>query len=784
MIALAAAVALASVVLWRTVFLGFVPVPADVLYSVEPWRSEAESPVLGDAVWNPLMTDSLWQVVPEGIAAHRLWSEGLPLWDSNPACGVPGLAQGRMYSNPFFNLIAGMTGPIRAIGWTALLQLTVALWGMYLLARQTGVIPAAAALAALAFGFNLYLLVWLPHTSFFGAMVWLPLLFFAYERSLATERASWAALGAVVFAVQILEGHIPTPFFGAVTLGVWSCVRGFARVRASRRVGALLRPVATAGGLLVVGALLVAPQLLATVELFFQTPRGEAIGAITVIPFDQGVRLVAPWFWGHRFHGGTYVGPFNVAELGLYFGVLPLALIVVAPLAARRLEGWFFSIAAGVCGLVIFDIPPLRAVVGWIYPIVYQSFPGRIFAIAALCGSLAAGLGAHWLLVETGRRQRRRWAVAVLLFTAAAWTAAGWVALVHRPRAIAEQGGAQWIVWLEQLRVESLLWAGLWSALAAVLVLGIRRHGPRGAVLRWALAVIVALDLLHTGSGLIPFFPPDEVLPPTPTIERLTDLVAGSEHQGRILPVPSRRVIAGQVPTAFDLPSVTTYSSWPLTRYERYAWLSGLRSSPWPFIYFDDCCGSLMNGLGARFVVAPLDLEPRSLHRPRGLRLLRDGPVRIWQNRRALPRARVVHSVRFAPPGDLDEVARILGSQGFRLRREVVLESEPIDLDPPAGGGGMERAAIVRDRPTHVEIEIDAESPGVLVLADTWYPGWEATIDGEPADVLPANLAVRGVVVPAGRSTVEFRYRPAWLVPGVMLSLLAAACLASTLRPG
>ncbi len=303
-------------------------------------------------------------------------------------------------------------------------------------------------------------------------------------------------------------------------------------------------------------------------------------------------------------------------------------------------------------------------------------------------------------------------------------------------------------------------------------------------MLLWAHAAIVALDLLHTSSGIIPFFSPDKVIPPTPTIERLEHLVADSGHQSRILPIPSRRMIAGQVPTVFELPSVTTYSSWPLTRYERYAWLTGLRSSPWPFIYFDDCCSPLMNGLGARFVVAPRDLEPRFLHHRRRLRLLQDGPVRIWENPRALPRARVVHEVRFAPPGDLDEVTRILTSSDFRFRREVVLESEPVDLGLPERGGRMERATIVRDRPTLVEIEIDAESPGVLVLADTWYPGWEATIDDEPAGVLPANLAVRGVVVPAGRSTVEFRYRPAWLVPGMMLSLLAAACLILTLRFG
>lgn len=768
--ALAAAAFLAVMVLWRVVFLGQAPVPADALEGIEPWQSEAGASIARGTAWNPLMTDSLWQVVPDGVAAHRLWSDGLPLWEPNLACGLPALAQGKMFSNPGFNLISRVTGPVRAIGWTAVLQLTMALWGAYLLLRQFGAIPAAAALAAVAFGFNLYLLVWLPHTPFFGGMVWLPMVFFMYEKSLATRRLGWTALGAVVFAVQILEGHLATPFFGAITLGLWSVVRGLGRAAQGRDLGKLVRPVVTAAALLVSGALLIAPQLLLTIELFFQTPRGEAIGAASFVALEQGFRIALPWFWGHHFHGGTYVGSFNVAETGLYFGLLPLALIVLAPLGSRRLEGWFFSITAFVCGLVVFDIPPLRAVLGWIYPILFQSFPGRLFAMSAFTGAVAAGLGAHWLLTEARPRHMRRFATAAAVFSAFAWTAAAWVAAVHRPSAIEEHGGTQSIIWLEQMRVESLLWAGLWSLLAAVVVLFLQKRGNRQSVLVWALAVVAAVDLLHVSWGITPFFPPEQILPSTPTIERLSELVADSEHSSRILPVPSQHMIPGQVPTFFQLPSVSCYTSWPLSRYERVAGLTGVRYLPWPFIYFNNCCSPMMNTLGCRFVVAPREFELRSHVRRDQLNLLRDGPVRIWENPRALPRARVVYQVRRVPFGDQDEAVRVLTSEGFRLRHQVVVEAEDLDLDGFNGVDKMRPARIVRDSPTEVEVAVDTEEPGVLVLADSWYPGWEARVNGESAAVLPTNLALRGVVVPAGASSVVFTYRPPLLIPGVVVS--------------
>lgn len=782
--ALAAALLLACAVLWPLLVDGRVPIPADAVDRVEPWRSEAPAPLADGPLWNPLITDSLWQVVPEGIAAYRLWSEGLPLWDPNPACGVPALAQGRMYSNPIYTVTARIVGPLAAIGWTALAQLTVALWGAYLLGRQIGVVPAAAAVTAVSFGLNLYLILWLPHTSFFGAMVWLPWIFFAYERAVAMHRPVWKAIGAVAFAVQLLEGHIATPFFGAVTLGLWSVVRGAAAARVEGRAGAAIRPIATAAALLIIGAMLVAPQILATGELYFESARGAAVGRATFIDFEQGLRIIAPWLWGHRFQGGTYVGPINVAELGLYFGVVPLALIAVAVLGRRRLEGRFYAVAAVICGLVVFDIPPVRWLMGVIIPIIYQSFPGRIFAVAALSGAVAAGLGTNWLLTEATRRRRLRWAGAVLAAAAVVWLGAAWIAFVHWPAANEAHTGLGWIDWLEGTRVEGLVWAGSWLAMAAVAVWRLRHTAGRRSWLCWAPAAIAALDLLHVGAWTVPFFEQSAVLQSTPTTVRLSALTASSRRQGRIVPVPSQQVIPGQVPSVFGLPSVSAYSSWPLARYDSYASATGQRYLSWPYIYFDRCCGEAMNALAGRWIVAPADLDPRTLSGRSDLRLVRDGAVRIWDNPGALDRARVVGGVRWVRPGDHDAVLRVLASRGFREDAEVVLENRRSgpEIGPAAAGVGS--AVIVSDDPTRIEVEVVADRPAALVLADSWYPGWEVTIDGRPGEIFPANLALRGVPVPGGRSTVVFRYRPRWLAPGIVLSLIGFALLVVQLRTG
>ncbi len=68
------------------------------------------------------------------------------------------------------------------------------------------------------------------------------------------------------------------------------------------------------------------------------------------------------------------------------------------------------------------------------------------------------------------------------------------------------------------------------------------------------------------------------------------------------------------------------------------------------------------------------------------------------------------------------------------------------------------------------------DTPGYLVLTDTWYPGWQATVDGEPAEVLQANCAFRAVWLEVREHAVEMVYRPASVRIGGVISLAVSVC--------
>ena len=97
-----AVVFLTSLVLlffWRIVFLGQVLLPADMIYTAEPWKSEA-TPKLTGTPWNTDITDVIWQLYPMAVNANLMHREGYFFWDPYPMAGMPALARGEMFANP------------------------------------------------------------------------------------------------------------------------------------------------------------------------------------------------------------------------------------------------------------------------------------------------------------------------------------------------------------------------------------------------------------------------------------------------------------------------------------------------------------------------------------------------------------------------------------------------------------------------------------------------------------------------------------------------------------
>ena len=110
----------------------------------------------------------------------------------------------------------------------------------------------------------------------------------------------------------------------------------------------------------------------------------------------------------------------------------------------------------------------------------------------------------------------------------------------------------------------------------------------------------------------------------------------------------------------------------------------------------------------------------------------------------------------------------------FDPENEVILENPPA-VDPSGEGEGLVR--IDSYAPQTISITTSALSPKLLVLSDTYYPGWTAAVDGRLTPIYRANYTMRAISVPSGNHTVTFTYEPASVRIGFMISIASLLVL-------
>jgi hypothetical protein len=152
----------------------------------------------------------------------------------------------------------------------------------------------------------------------------------------------------------------------------------------------------------------------------------------------------------------------------------------------------------------------------------------------------------------------------------------------------------------------------------------------------------------------------------------------------------------------------------------------------------------------------------------RSWRKLLSSDIKLYENRDALPRAFVVHEIQTAADSELgtQQALDIMNAADFDPARRAVITGDVEALS--AGSDIASIAEIVSYGAERVEIRVDAGAEGYVILTDAYYPGWVATLDGQPATIYRADAMFRAVKVPAGESTVIFEYRPGWF-PGILV---------------
>lgn len=727
------------------------------------------------------------QFVPWWVQAWESLRQGaLPLWNPLNGMGAPLLAN---YQTAFFYPPNWLLLPLVALGgaagaaWgltlLAALHLAWAGLGMSLFLRRLNFPWLGQVIGGLAFGLSGYAVGRLGFFSMAWVYAWLPWVLLLADplavlpaRSAVPARllARQVAGLAVGIAMPLLAGHAQLSWYSLLLAAAWMGFRAWgcggwrAVLPAWARFGA--------AGLLAAG--LAAVQLVPTFEYLRHSFRADQVDVETAMTYSfwpwRFITLFSPDFYGSP-ASGDYWGYATYWEDHAYTGLLPL-LLALATLGLlgrglRRSRGeprwalaaFAWAVIAAVFVLALGKNTP-------VFPFLYQyvptfdmfQAPARFLILYALLLPLLAAVG-----LERWHCPERRALYWLRLGTAGAFavTLGAGLALILLPD-----------VHATFIRATAL--TGMWALGAGLLTLAIPWIQRRGWTRAWQWAVIAwtAADLLLAGWSLNPGVPLDFYRGESPS-KPAVDQAAGDQ-----------RLYLGFW-TEYDL-KFTRF-----LRFEDYTpqedW-RGMRAVYLPNLNLLDGVpvtnnfDPLVPDSYARWMDAVEELEPE---RQEGWLALagvgaveridpgQPGGVR-FDTIAGAGRWRWYSCVLPAQDGDAAwEALRASMMGGGSPLAPPVVEGAPEHLT----GNCLEGTKVasitrVKERPGYLELGLAPPGDGWLYLADTWYPGWRAWVDGVETPILRANGNFRAVQVEAGSRQVVLRYLPSGFIFGGMFSIL------------
>lgn len=703
------------------------------------------------------MSDTVAQGYPFfQYTAQRLSGGELPLWNPYILCGTPFYES---FSAPVFYplrglpmLIFGPSATIRFLfpvhmllaglfAWLLLKAMKVSRWG------------ALVGSAAYAMGAWANTLFYAGHGSKVICWAWFPLILYAALKFTGTRKPRYVGLGALAVGMQGLSSHPQMMLYSAGSAFVLVLFQ--TRKPLARSLGINLGGLA---GILLLGGAVAAVQLYPGYLFSQHTARGSDLSLETAasysLPPEETIAMVLPGMFGlrHGFPGST------VSGIPVYFGRLGL-----------RLSSEFVGVAffiLGIAGLAgakerrtrnaLISLTVLGALVSWggytpVFGVLYRLLPvfrklrAPHMAAFVTTSALALAAGSGFDALFSRGKAGNSWkviagvsALGLILFLAAGpvsgWLQASWWSRmgVADPSPYPAVIGAR-----SSLLAEDFLRLSAVAAVVALLLFLSSRGKTAAATASVVILVLSAVELVPFNRSFQVYLRYTSVEALFPDAPQLRDLTG----DGRVFPGGNSLIPLG-------IRSVTGYHAAKTLEMEG---LLGSLSSGSPWILRQTCMTAYLEGQTA---AGWEQLQPVLAQEAAGFP---EDPM---------PRAFIPEST---VPGS--------GEAGFE---ELAMDLNPqtrsvIDLSGAVTEGVSGTAWIIEDLPEKVTISTSSSSAGFLVLADTWYPRWLATVDGIPVEVSRANGWMRAVEIPAGEHTVVFTYDDSHVKRGFTVSIAALA---------
>jgi len=705
----------------------------------------------------------------------------LPLWNPELFGGLPFVAAGSgdiFYPTWLLRFVVPVT---TAGNLSFFVHYVLAGLFTYLLLRRLQVGWTGSVIGGLAYELS-GLIASYPspgHDGKLFASAMLPLMLLALVLALRERRWTGYVLLAAATALTLL-GHFQLAYYSLIAAGLFALYLTLEEAGDSGGGARVLR-LGLALAAVLIGFGVAAIQILPFFEYIPFSPRAQGYHG-----FEGSTSYAIPWdhvpeFFLKNFVGSreTYWGSNPIKLHSEYLGlpVVVLAALGVAAPGRRRQILWLGGIGLLFLLISLGAATPFYKVWWTLMPLVKKTrAPGMAFYVVALVTAMFAGLGVERAFKGEGRRGM----TSALIIGGIVALLGGTGVFGHIAEALAAARAAA-----ARAHQAAILWGTVTSGLAlaataAVLGPGRVRLTPRLGAL--ALILIVGTDLWLNARQFWSYTKP---YGRDPVIDR----IATTPLPYRVLNAP-RDAYPGSALMAFDVPDLFGYHGNELRYYDE---LWGGKNE-WRNLGVLP----LWDLWAVRYAILPAGAQtPDSIP---GFRRVLDSVtifdgarVNLFERLAPAPYARVVPSAikvdsaaiiptLLHPRMDFSRIALFTNDQP--------ITPEPLkqmELPPPSPS----RAAVTAWEPGGMTVTLDPgpPQPSYLLVAENWYPDWQATVDGRPAQVLRGDYALITVALPAGAKVVKLAFRSKLyelgrtLTIGSLAALLIALLVAVVLPP-
>jgi Bacterial membrane protein YfhO len=751
----------------------------------------------------PVYRDLLVFVAPfKHFLGERLRSGQLPLWNPYVYMGTPFLAS--LQSGVFYPPSALLLLPF-PLGFNLFLlaHYCIAVTGFWLFSRRLVESDAAAAVGAMTFALGGYLVSTLSVTNHLQSAAWSPWAFALWTRRVdGGDRAQPDAALAVVLSLVLLGGAPEVFIMTLFMMTAWALYRTLPAFSALGT--ATLALVATIG----LVALLTAFQTLPTIEYVSQSDRSGALGYGATSAWSlEPVSLLQLMFPYSAVDAAStaHVATFEATEpwlRSIYLGIATLCLIAAGAASARD-RGYWGLLMVSFLLLALGRHTPLFRAAYDAFPSVMGKFrfPQKFLFVAHVSAAMMAARGVEACLRADRSALRGALAAAttfIVLALAVVLLRRLWPAIYLQ--AIAVLSGrfepmTTFVPLALQLAEGARRALTILGVLAVLLLLrGASMVGP--AAFATILVAIVAFDVVTAHHRSYAFTSWSELWSTPPLIDvaelrrdhrrlfpyqtfsdplpdQAPQPINGLEHWQFVRDYPEAGLGGPQLLwkiQLLDLPMALQFGTLGgfdgINRRSDNVLRAVLRIVP------KDRAVQLLRIFGTGALIGPTALEARDLEPLASTRAM---PIFAYRTKDPAP-AVYFASRLIRVNSDVEAFDRMI-APGFRPGIDVALEELPAgwregeDENAPGSIKPLEwRAESIRLRAT-------SSKDAFLVFNESYFPGWEARVDGVPRRIFRTNALVQGIVVPAGDHDVELVYRPRSFRIGTFLSMFGVVML-------